>query len=109
MEFIDPFDFALAKEGVPSVFTLNHEGVLQLDLIRSRDFRRQNVGPYKKGWVHCVLIDRATNWPQYALLTSPNIANKHARADIYQFSSYDECLEYVAAEKEQLYSSLDEK
>ena len=96
MEFIDPFDLALAEEGVPSLFTLNHEGVLQLDLIRTRDFRRQNVGPYIKGWVHCVLVDKATGWPQYALATSPELVLRHERADIVPCSSYEKALEEVA-------------
>lgn len=107
MEFVDSFDKSLAQEGPPAVFTLNHEGELELDLVRSRDFCRQNPGPYTKGWVHCVLIDKHTQWAQYALLSSPDIAIRHERASITQFESFDQCLQYVKEKREELYKRLD--
>ena len=109
MEFIDPFDYALAKDGLPAVFTLNHEGVLQFDLVRSRDFRRQNPPPYRKGWLHCVLVDHATSWPQYALITSPNLATRHERASIHQFDAYEDAIRYVKIKKEDLYGRSEDK
>ena len=109
MEFIDPFDCALAKDGLPAVFTLNHEGVLQFDLVRSRDFRRQNPGPYHKAWVHCVLIDHATLWPQYILITSPELALRHERANIQRFGSYEDAIRYLEQKKQSLYGAPDDK
>ena len=103
MEFLDQFDEILAKEGPPAVFTLNYEGSLQFDLLRSRDILRQNPNPKTKEWCHCVLIDHSTGWPQYVLLTSPDLCVCHERASITQFATYQEALAYVEVCKIRLY------
>lgn len=104
MEFLDIFDEILAKEGPPCVFTLNYEGCLQFDLLRSRDILRQNPNPIKKEWCHCVLIDHETKWPQYVLFTSPDLCKTHARSKIQRFSSFDEAIAYVGKIKKLLYA-----
>jgi len=103
MEFLDPFDERLAKEGPPAIFTLNHEGCLQFDLLRSRDITRQNPNPQKKEWCHCVYIDSATGWPQYILSTSPDLCLHHQRAKIIRCASYEAALSYVQVCKTELY------
>ena len=103
MEFIDPFDQALAETGIPGIFTFNHEMVLQFDLIRTRDFRRQNPGPYQRTWVHCVLVDRETSWPQYVLATAPELVRIHERAEIFIYETSAEALLAVERKKKRLY------
>ena len=107
MEFIDPFDQTLAQAGIPAIFTLNHEGVLQFDLVRTRDFCRQNPGPYTSVWMHSVMVDRATGWPQYVLATSPELILEHERAAIHLFDSYHTAIEEVLRKKQSLYERLD--
>ena len=92
-EFIDELDHAMAHEGPAGIFTLNHDSLLALDLVRSRDFRTQNQGPFPIQWCHCVLVDGATQWPQYALITSPALTQQHSRAEIHVFTSQAEALE----------------
>jgi len=91
-EFMDEFDHAIAHEGPAAIFTLNHDALLSLDPNRSRDFRTQNQGPYPIKWCHCVLVDGATQWPQYALITSPALTEKHSRAKIHVFPSQAEAI-----------------
>ena len=107
MDFVDTFDQKMAEEGPPAVFTLNHEGELELDVVRSRDFCRQNPGPYKKGWVHCVLIDKSTGWAQYALLSSPDISINHERASIIKFETFEQSIQHAKEKREELYKRLD--
>ena len=54
MEFLDEFDERLANEGPPGIFTLNFEGCLQFDLLRTRDISRQNPNAQTREWCHCV-------------------------------------------------------
>lgn len=103
MEFLDIFDEILAKDGPPAVFTLNYEGCLQFDLLRSRDMLRQNPHTKTKSWCHCVAIDNSTGWPQYLLLTSPDLCTHHERASFTIFSSYEEALSFVDTCKRELY------
>ena len=103
MEFLDVFDELLAKEGPPAIFTLNYEGCLQFDLLKSRDLLRQNPNPRVRAWCHCVLTDNDTNWPQYVLITSPDLCKLHSRAKIEIFNSYSEAIAYVTKAKELLY------
>ena len=92
MEFLDEYDERLAKEGPPGIFTLNYEGCLQFDLLRSRDVSRQNPNAQKREWCHCVYIDHETLWPQYVLCTSPDLCKRHERASIVRFASYEDAL-----------------
>ena len=56
MEFLDEFDERLANEGPPGIFTLNFEGCLQFDLLRTRDISRQNPNAQTQEWCHCCLL-----------------------------------------------------
>lgn len=103
MEFLDDFDERLAKEGPPCVFTMNYEGCLQFDLLRTRDIARQNPNATRKEWCHCVFVDDETKWPQYVLCTSPELCIRHERSSITRFSSFDEALQYERAQKLKLY------
>ena len=103
MEFLDDYDEMLAKVGPPAIFTLNYEGCLQFDLLRSRDITRQNPNPQKKEWCHCVYVDKATGWPQYILSTSPDLCRSHQRATIVRCSSYEDAIAYMNESKRILY------
>ena len=100
--FIEDFDRILAETGPPAVFTINQEGVLQLDPMRTRDFRKQNSPPFHHEACHCVLVDHATGWPQYALITSPGLCS-NPRAEVKRFPDEAAALGEVAARKEQFY------
>ena len=103
MEFLDEFDENLAKVGPPAVFTKNHEGRLQFDLLRSRDIARQNPNATQKSWCHCIYIDQATQWPQYVLVTSPQLCLQHERSVIEIYSSYEEAITREEALKQVCY------
>ena len=103
MEFLDDFDERLAKEGPPCVFTMNYEGCLQFDLLRSRDISRQNPNATTRKWCHCVYVDRQTLWPQYVLCTSPDLCVRHERALITQFENFSEAIAYEQEQKQILY------
>ena len=103
MEFLDEFDELLASEGPPAVFTLNYEGCLQFDLLRSRDISRQNPNAVIRGFCHCVYIDHATSWPQYLLVTSPELCLKHDRAKILRFDTFEEAVAHVEKTKKALF------
>ena len=40
VKFADPFDYELATSGPAGLFTFTHDGELQFDLFRTRDWRR---------------------------------------------------------------------
>jgi len=103
MLFTDPFDEELANTGPASLFTLSHDGELQIDVMRTRELRRQHQGPFPKEHCHCVLIDQATQWPQYALLTSPGLCAPHERGSIVRYASYEEALRVVEECKQEYY------
>ena len=105
MVFTDPFDEELATSGPAAVFTLTHEGELQLNLFRSRELRRQNHPPFPLSLCHCVLVDQATRWPQYALITSPALCVRHERAIITKCASYEEALQMVDDVKQKYYQT----
>ena len=102
LDFIDDFDRDLAEGGPPAIFTINNEGVLQLDPMRTRDFRKQNTPPFRSGTCHCVLVDHATGWPQYALITSAGLS-RNTRAEVLQFPDPATALAEVRRRKEKLY------
>ena len=102
LDFIEDFDRLLAESGPPAVFTINQEGVLQLDPMRTRDFRKQNGPPFHHEACHCLLVDHATGWPQYALITSSGLCS-HPRAHVFRFSNEAAALSALADRKEQFY------
>ena len=103
MIFADPFDEALAKSGPAALFTLSHQGELRVDVMKSRELWRQNQGPFLVEACHCVLIDHETNWPQYALITSPQLCIRHERASIERYPAYEEALQAVEQYKKAYY------
>ena len=103
MEFLDDFDERLANEGPPGIFTLNFEGCLQFDLLRTRDISRQNPNAQTREWCHCVYVDHATLWPQYVLCTSPDLCQRHERASIIRCDSYEAALLCVEEKKKVVY------
>ncbi len=104
-EFISELDEEVANHGPAAVFTLNHEGSLQLDILRSRDFRSQNSPPYPLSPkpLHCVLVDESTGWPQYALITSTNLCQNHSRAQILVFEEEDAALAEIEVLKRKVW------
>ena len=108
-DFTDDFDRQLAHQGPAAVFTLNHEGFLALDPMRSRDFYNQNPGPYPLQWCHCVVIDQATSWPQYMLITSPALATQHLRATIQFVADQQTAAAKIQHHKQLVYAASIEK
>ena len=99
-----PFDKFMAEEGPAAIFTLDHDGNLNMDVVRSRDFWQINQPPFPRGDCHCLLRDRQTGWPQYALITSPQLCVTHPRADIEIFADQDSALLAVAEAKQELFA-----
>ena len=104
MNWTSAFDEVQCHLGIPSVFTCNHEGELQLDVKRTRDFHKHN--PHwllsinknveqrhttKNVQQHLIAIDKATYIPQY-IIVSTELYCEHPR---FQFVS---CLDFEQAQ-----------
>ena len=108
IKFTDPFDAKLAKMGPPALFTQTHEGDLQLDLFRTRDWRRRFLSEDEQevetSFCHCVCIDTATQWPLYVLVTSESMVASDDRTKTIQCASMDDALSKVSQLKSVLYA-----
>ena len=108
MKFADPFDQALALSGPAGLFTLKHEGEIQFDLFRTRDWNRRfskTDGVKGVSWNHCVCIDSATKWPIYVLITGADLVRSDERTLTTVFETMEEALSYVAEQKKSIYES----
>jgi hypothetical protein len=103
--FVDIFDENLATNGPPALFTINHEGFLSFDLLRTRSLWVLNEPPYDLKDCHCMLIDKKTGWPQYALITSANLTKKHPSFELTPFPSQENAINAVASRKLSLFAS----
>ncbi|MDP6931748.1 MAG: hypothetical protein QGG40_02485 [Myxococcota bacterium] len=97
LQFTDPFDSTLATRGPPAVFTIDADGELRLDAMRSRNAWESVDGPPELEACHCLFRDRATGWVQYVLVTSPALCREHARAEIVRYPSQAQALEALRA------------
>ena len=90
--------------GVPSVFTLTHEGEIHLDVKRTRDFYKynphwiekieeQNI-PQSKQEQHFIAIDQKTKIPQY-LLISTKLSCSHPRFHMVICNTYSDAMEQL--------------
>ena len=104
MQFMSAFDKTLSEVGPPAFFRLSHEEELFVDVMRSRDLYRQNQPPYPLESCHCMVIDLETNWPQYALITSPKLCEVYAQGSIVRYATYALAIEAVAQQKAVFYS-----
>ena len=107
VKFADPFDRVLAISGPSGLFTLSHDGQIQFDLFRTRDWRRRfcNVEDTTQiSWNHCVCIDSETKWPMYVLMTADALICSDDRTHTTVFETMDAALQYVAKQKEMLYA-----
>ncbi len=91
--FTDDFDAQLAETGPPGLFTMNHDGELQFDLFRTRDWRRRFWSEEDKGsntleFCHCVCIDATTQWPMYVLITSAQLVQSDERTTTERLKDY---------------------
>ena len=106
LEFSDSFDRALAQNGPAAIFTFSHEGELRVDVLRTRNFwQRCDSAPLEIEWCHCILIDKATGWPQYALLTSPALCIEHETTVVRRANSFDDAMNLVESEKQNVFQS----
>jgi len=109
VKFADPFDEKLARIGPSALFTQTHEGLLQFDLFRTREWRRrfctEDDVVTNTSFCHCVCIDRTTQWPLYVLLTSKALVASDDRTKTTQYSSMKEALLKVAELKRALFTS----
>ena len=108
------FDLIQAQSAVPAVFTLSHEGELGLDVPRTRDFHKEALNrlgeetQWTCEWQHCVLVDNATSWPQYALVTGKELVGAHPRLCFEVFPSYQTACDRVAELKSFIFESAAE-
>ena len=102
--FSDVFDQVLAQNGPAAIFTFSHEGELRVDVLRTRNFwQRCPEEPTQIEWCHCVLIDKATGWPQYALLTSSALCIEHETTVVQRMSSFEAALDLVELNKQKVF------
>ena len=97
--FVDSFDEILAKTGPAGLFTLNHDGDLCFDLVQTRYLRNQNTPPFVKKQCHCMLLDKQTRWPQYALITSLQLTVHSQQTEIVVFDDQASALRAVEQQK----------
>ncbi|MFT5683326.1 MAG: hypothetical protein ACI8RZ_004257 [Myxococcota bacterium] len=83
--FRDPFDRIQAERGPPSMFTVDTDGLLGMDLVRTHTGWQDLETVPEYGVCHCLFRDRATGFVQYILVTSPEICADHPRADITRY------------------------
>jgi len=92
VEFCNPFDEQLARQGPAGVFMLDPEGAWRFEANWSRDAWQRSPGPHDLGWRFVLLRDRHTGFVQLALATSPNLLAEHPRSDVRQFAALEEAL-----------------
>jgi len=111
MKFADPYDLELAKSGPCGLFTMTHEGELQFDLFRTRDWRRRflttNVD-VRVVWNHCVCIDTKTQWPMYVLMTANELVCTDQLTITKSFETMTHAIEHINELKANLYESSGE-
>lgn len=107
MDFADPYDQLLAEHGPGGLFTFTHDGELQFDLFRTRDWRRRFATSDRMvvAWNHCVCTDVATGWPIYVLITCNELVCSDDRTVTVSFETLEAALEYVVVVKSNLYRS----
>ena len=108
MKFADPYDFDLAQTGPAGLFTLTHEGELQFDLFRTRDWRRRflmNDVTLEMSWNHCVCIDTQTQWPMYVLMTANELVCSDQHTTTKSFDTAEHALLHLEELKSILYKS----
>jgi hypothetical protein len=97
LPFRDPFDQAMAGQGPPAVYTVDHKGQLGLNVERTRHAWQLAGGDLSSGVCHCLYRDHATGFVTYVLATSPGLCAAHPRADIARFDSEELALAALAA------------
>ena len=105
--FADEFDCHLAHNGPAGLFTMTHEGELQFDLFRTRDWIRRFQSSMNESnieWSHCVMIDSATKWPMYCLITSSELVGSDDRTTTHVFDSYDQAQKALLSFKERYFT-----
>lgn len=108
MIFADNVDKMLAHTALGVVFTKNHEGYLQFDLSRTRDWRRrkqQEDAVFTLMHQHCVCIDIATGWPMYVLFTARELCVGDAQTNVIICASYEDALQRLEQEKQLYFES----
>ena len=105
MNFADPYDQLLAEQGPAGLFTFTHEGELQFDLFRTRDWRRRfcSGDPIAVSWNHCVCTDVETGWSMYVLITGDELVCSDERTVTVSFETLEAALEYISAVKTDLF------
>ena len=111
MKFADPYDRQLATAGPAGLFTLTHDGDLQFDLFRTRDWRRRflvSTDVIKMSWNHCVCVDTATQWPMYVLITSNELVCSDAHTITKVFDTVEDAQLHIKELKSTMYKSSGE-
>ena len=108
MIFADNVDKILAHMPLGVLVTKNHEGYLQFDLSRTRDWRRrrqQEDAVFALMHQHCVCIDVTTGWPMYVLFTATELCVSDAQTIVIICASYDDAVLRLEEEKQRYFTS----
>jgi hypothetical protein len=97
LNFADPFDALLARDGPPAIFTTTSDGELKLDLFRTRDAWQRVSGEASHEICHCLFRDDATGFVQYVLATSLELVRDSPRATVARFPTEAEALDVLRA------------
>ena len=102
--FCSELDRSIAASGPAGLFKFNSDGELAYDNKRSRRLREDNKGPIPLKHIHCLLIDRKTLLPQYALITSTALTEHIGDCTLEIFPTILDALNAVEQQKNICYS-----
>jgi hypothetical protein len=97
MQYCNPFDEALARDGAPAIFLRDREGMLRFDETWTRHAWGREAGPHAHGWTWLLLRDRATGYVTVVLATSPTLMPSHPRCDVREVADRDAAEAQLAA------------
>ena len=110
MNWTHDFDRLQCEFGMPSLFTLSHEGEICLDVKRTRDFYKHNpnwvnssnIEGKKNRQQHLIAIDQTTRIPQYILL-STQAKCQHPQFELIVCDNYDVAMQKIQFYKEKAF------
>lgn len=116
MNWTSEFDEFQCDFGTPSVFSLTHEGEIQLDVKRTRDFYKHNEhwilkrrSPNQKNEIqHVIAIDNRTHIPQYLLISTQDSCD-HPHFELIECTSYEQSQDVLLHYKERAFTFHEER
>ena len=114
MNWTHEFDRLQCDFGMPSLFTLSHEGEIRLDVKRTRDFYTHNPhwtedissrppSPKHKNFQqHLIAVDHRTKIPQYILISTKKLC-EHPQFELISCSDYVQAMQKLQQYKERAF------